>query len=100
MLDKSVGSPTGAADLPDSFSFTRLSCKLWEPGRRQARRNAAALIMEMDGGGGTEVRGESGSGLRGSSGGSTGEFGVVRVAGVGSRSGAASPEGVDGAGPL
>ena len=100
MLDKSVGSPTGAADLLDSVSFARLSWKLWEPGRQQACRNAAALIMEMDGGGGSEVRGVGGSRMRGGSGRtgvSTGEFGVVRG---GSRSGTASPEGVDSAGPL
>jgi hypothetical protein len=54
--------------------------------------------MEMEGGeGGSEVRRVDGSGVRRISGISAGEFGVVRV---GSRSGAASPEGVDGAGPL
>jgi hypothetical protein len=52
----------------------------------------------MEGGeGGSEVHGVDGSGVRRISGISVGEFGVVRV---GSRSGAASPEGVDGAGPL
>ena len=56
--------------------------------------------MEMEGGGGSEAHRGSGLEMRGVSGSSTGEFGVVRVAGVGSRSGAASPEGVDGAGPL
>jgi hypothetical protein len=54
--------------------------------------------MEMEGGeGGLEVRGVDGSGVRQISGISTGEFGVVRV---GSRSSAASLEGVDSAGPL
>jgi hypothetical protein len=56
------------------------------------------LIMEMEGGeGGSEVHGVDGSGVRRISGISAGEFGVVRV---GSHSGAASPEGVNGAGPL
>jgi hypothetical protein len=56
------------------------------------------LIMEMEGGeGGSEVRGVDSSGVHQISGISAGEFRVVRV---GSRSGAASPEGVDGAGPL
>jgi hypothetical protein len=56
------------------------------------------LIMEMEGGeGGSEVRRVDGSGVRRISGISAGEFGVVRV---GSRSRAASPEDVDGAGPL
>jgi hypothetical protein len=56
------------------------------------------LIMEMEGGeGGSEVCGVDGSGVRWISGISAGEFGVVRV---GSCSGAASPEGVDSAGPL
>jgi hypothetical protein len=56
------------------------------------------LIMEMEGGeGGLEVRGVDGSGVHRISGISAGEFRVVRV---GSRSRAASPEGVDGAGPL
>jgi hypothetical protein len=54
--------------------------------------------MEMEGGeGGLEVHGVDGLGVRRMSGISAGEFGVVRV---GSRSRAASPEGVDGAGPL
>ena len=54
--------------------------------------------MEMEGGeGGSEMHGVDGSEVRQISGISAGEFGVVRV---GSRSGAASPEGVDGAGPL
>jgi hypothetical protein len=54
--------------------------------------------MEMEGGeGGSEVHRVDGSGVRRISGISAGEFRVVRV---GSRSGAASPEGVDGAGPL
>ena len=58
------------------------------------------LIMEMDGGGGSEVRRVGGSGMCGGSGRtgvSTGEFRVVRG---GSRRGTASPDGVDGAGPL
>jgi hypothetical protein len=54
--------------------------------------------MEMEGGeGGSEVHRVDGSEVRRISEISAGEFGVVRV---GSRSGAASPEGVDGAGPL
>jgi hypothetical protein len=54
--------------------------------------------MEMEGGeGGSEVRGVDGSGVHRMSGISAGEFGVVRV---GSRSGAASLEDVDGGGPL
>jgi hypothetical protein len=54
--------------------------------------------MEMEEGeGGSEVCGVNGSGVHQISGISTGEFGVVRV---GSYSGAASLEGVDGAGPL
>jgi hypothetical protein len=54
--------------------------------------------MEMEGGeGGSEVHEVGGLGVRQISGISAGEFGVVRV---GSRSRAASPEGVDGAGPL
>jgi hypothetical protein len=52
------------------------------------------LIMEMEGG---EVCRVDGSGVCRISGISTGEFGVVRV---GSHSRAASPEDVDGAGPL
>jgi hypothetical protein len=54
--------------------------------------------MEMEGGeGGSEARGVDGLGVHRTSGISAGEFGVVRV---GSHSRAASPEGVDGAGPL
>jgi hypothetical protein len=54
--------------------------------------------MEIEGGGGgSEVRGVDGLGVRQISGISAGEFRVVRV---GSRSGAASLEGVDSAGPL
>jgi hypothetical protein len=54
--------------------------------------------MEMEGGeGGSGVRGVDGLRVRRISGISAGEFGVVRV---GSRSGAASPEDVDSAGPL
>jgi hypothetical protein len=54
--------------------------------------------MKMEGGeGGSGVRGVDGSGVHRISGISAGEFGVVRV---GSHSGAASPEGVNGAGPL
>jgi hypothetical protein len=54
--------------------------------------------MEMEGGeGGSEVHGVDSLGVRRISGISAGEFRVVRA---GSRSGAASPEGVDGAGPI
>jgi hypothetical protein len=54
--------------------------------------------MDFEGGeGGSEVCGVDGLGVCQISGISTGEFRVVRV---GSHSGAASPEGVDGAGPL
>jgi hypothetical protein len=54
--------------------------------------------MEMEGGeGGSEMHGVDGLGLRWISGISAGEFGVVRV---GSHSRAASPEGVNCAGPL
>ena len=95
--ERSIGSPVGATDLPDSVSFTRFSWKLCEPGRRQAHRNAATLIMEMDGGGGSEVRGVGSSGVRWGYEGSTREFGSARV---GSCSRAASPEGVNSAGPL
>jgi hypothetical protein len=56
------------------------------------------LIMEMEGGeGGSEVCGVDGLGVHQISGISAGEFRVVRV---GSCSRAASPEGVNGAGPL
>jgi hypothetical protein len=54
--------------------------------------------MEMEGGeGGSEMCRVDGLGVCWISGISTGEFGVVKV---GSHSGAASPEGVNGAGPL
>jgi hypothetical protein len=56
------------------------------------------LIMEMEGGeGGSEVHGVDGLGVRQISGISAREFRVVRV---GSYSGAALPEGVNGTGPL
>src|SRR5882757_5216876 len=97
ILERLIGSPVRAMDLLDSVSFARFSWKLCEPGRRQAHRNAATLIMEMDGGGGSEVRGVGSSGVRWGYEGSTREFGSARV---GSCSRAASPEGVNSAEPL